>query len=159
MTEPNKDSQQISEQAKAPHVFGTGGGVTPGAHVASGITVSFAGTAIAELIDFGHSGMKGGTVETTNQNTTPTSGIIFDTFEPDKVVDPGELSLKVQVTGALPAVGTQGDVVVTHPVQGAWTYPGCIMNGFDWTANFKQRMTGTIKFKCSGAPTFSGSGG
>ena len=63
------------------------------------------------------------------------------------------------VTGALPAVGTVGDLVVTHPIMGAWTYATPIMNGWDWTGNLKKYMTGNLKFKLSGLPTFTGTGG
>lgn len=144
-------------QAKAPRVFGTGGGTTlaGGTHVATGITVTFAGTAIAELIDVGQSGMKSDTENSTGQ--TPTGN--YETFEPSGLVDPGEFTLKVVVTGALPAVGTVGSLVVTHPIMGAWTYANSIMTGFDWTGNLKKLMTGNIKFKLSGVPTFAGTGG
>ena len=67
------ETQATTQQAKPPGKFGTGGsGLAGGTHIATGITVTFGGTAVAELIDVGQSGMKSDTENTTNQTTTAT---------------------------------------------------------------------------------------
>ena len=128
--------------------------------VSFGAVVSFGGTAIGNLIDVAGSGLSAGVVDTSNQGLPATSGVAYKTFDFSGLVDPGEITLKVQTDGTIPAVGSIGTLSVKWSTTGAtWSCANSILQSYDPTANMGTEMVASLKFKLSGAPTVSAGSG
>lgn len=131
-----------------------------------GVTVTFGASYLTnvEVVDIGLNKMAAGTQETTHQASTATSGQIFRTYVATGLVDPGEISLKVNYTPASSSelgtsiIGQTGNLVVTFPTTPACkvTCTNAICTGFEpengTLGNFSQA---TIKFKISALPVFA----
>ena len=119
---------------------------------AYGVTVTFNGTLIGELVDIAQSGMSAGVVDNTHQTTA--NG--WKTHDISGFVEPGEYSLTILFDGTLPAIGTVGDLVVAWtPLSKTWTWVKAIFTSFDPTGALGQEMVASVKFKLSGKPTVS----
>lgn len=125
----------------------------------SGVTMTF-GSALSgvQIVDIQLPKFASGTQETTHQGVSQ-----FRTFAGTGLVDPGEVSIKINYTPTTTDVSTGiiGDtddltIVFPAPISVTVTCTDAVCTGFDpengTLGNFAQA---TVKFKISAAPAFS----
>lgn len=123
-----------------------------------GVTVTFTGFT-AEVVDVQLPKYASATQDTSHQGT-----VKWRTFVGTGLVDPGEVSLKINYVPASSSeqgttiIGTTDDLAITFPTVPAVTvtYTDAICTGFEpengTLGNFAQA---TVKFKISGEPSFA----
>lgn len=129
----------------------------------AGTSMTFPNGFSGSLLEISRDGVEVDDLDVTDMATAADNqGLVWQLFQPTKLVNPGSLKVKLQYTpdGTQAQVGIPGTVVVTFPVPpgkttGAnWSCAGYVKSVGEQIP-LKDKMTQELTIKFSGKPTYS----